>query len=283
MFNKLKNFFSQPEKTQEVMIENQITEQPTVSTEQTLREQFPANVEASEAFNQATQLTAESPKNTVAEINQSAETQTEPTVETLDEILSKEESQYLFTDPRVVGWTSNAEQEILFSALLLYYQTSHTILDVGCGRGDLFGYMKEIFQTNDITYSGMDLSTNLIEIGKRKFPDAIFINEDILKDQIEDKFDWVVGSGLFNLNDQPDMVSYAKEVVDKMYEKSSIGVAFNLLCGDPEGFSEEDKKSLIIHKPSLWLDYLLEKYNKVICRHDYLSGDVTFIIFKINQ
>ena len=121
MLEKLKSYFSQKQPN-EVMNQTQVTDQPTVSSEHSLQESFAANVEASEAFNQINQLTIDFPESTEIVIEQSVvpepevqvqpqiEAQTEAPTESLDDLLAKEESQYLFTDPRVVGWLSTAEQ-----------------------------------------------------------------------------------------------------------------------------------------------------------------------------
>jgi SAM-dependent methyltransferase len=187
---------------------------------------------------------------------------------------------YLLTAPEIVGWLSTEEQELLFSALLLFYSPNQSILDVGCGRADLFGYLNRLFSGNMIQYKGIDLNPNLINLAKDKFPEVAVENLDILNTDMGADYDWVVGSGLFNLNDHPDMVEYAKQVIDKMYDKAKAGVSFNLLTGFPPDMAEEDMNQLIVHSPSMWLDYLIEKYSKVICRADYMSGDVTFFIFK---
>jgi SAM-dependent methyltransferase len=187
---------------------------------------------------------------------------------------------YLLTAPEIVGWLSTEEQELLFSALLLFYSPNQSILDVGCGRADLFGYLNRLFSGNMIQYKGIDLNPNLINLAKDKFPEVPVENLDILNTDMGADYDWVVGSGLFNLNDHPDMVEYAKQVIDKMYDKAKAGVSFNLLTGFPPDMAEEDMNQLIVHSPSMWLDYLIEKYSKVICRADYMSGDVTFFIFK---
>jgi SAM-dependent methyltransferase len=187
---------------------------------------------------------------------------------------------YLLTAPEIVGWLSTEEQELLFSAVLLFYSPNQSILDVGCGRADLFGYLNRLFSGNMIQYKGIDLNPNLINLAKDKFPEVAVENLDILNTDMGADYDWVVGSGLFNLNDHPDMVEYAKQVIDKMYDKAKAGVSFNLLTGFPPDMAEEDMNQLIVHSPSMWLDYLIEKYSKVICRADYMSGDVTFFIFK---
>jgi len=188
-------------------------------------------------------------------------------------------TEYLLSSPQVVGWLSTAEQELLFSALCYFTQQTNSFLDVGCGRADLYGYLQSILQSDQFQYKGIDLNPNLIEIAKLKFENVEVESTDILNYNAE-SYDWVVGSGLFNLNDHPDMIEYAKLVIDKMYEVCNVGVAVNFLTGVPEDLADEDLNALIIHDPGIWLNYLVEKYNKVIARADYLTGDITFYILK---
>jgi len=189
----------------------------------------------------------------------------------------KIDPEYLLNAPQIVGWSSVQEQELLFSALLLFYSPKMSILDVGCGRADLYGYLTRIFQT-EIPYKGIDYNPNLLIFAKEKYPSVNVSSLDILN--LSETHDWVVGSGLFNINDQKDLTEYTKQCIDKMYESANVGIAFNMLTGYPDDIADEDKAVLAPHNPSVWLDYLIEKYTKVICRADYMLGDVTFFILK---
>ena len=201
-----------------------------------------------------------------------------PEIPNLDEF----PEDYLFNAPEIAGWMSTNEQELLFSALLLFYSPSYSVLDVGCGRADLYGYLRRMFPESDINYSGIDFNANMIHVAERKYPVLLdkLSGNDILTATTLTNHDWVLGSGLFNLNDHPDMFEYAKSVVDKMYENANVGVAFNLLTGLPADMNQSDIDQLIVHDMAEWLNYLVSKYTKVVCRTDYMAGDVTFFIFK---
>jgi len=199
---------------------------------------------------------------------------------TISEVIEIDDS-YLLTSPQVVGWLSTQEQELLFSAMLLFYKPEHSILDVGCGRADLYGYLQNIFPAAYIKYNGIDYNPNAISLAQRKFPTATLESVDILKIDKGADYDWVVGSGLFNLKDPDgDLLSYAKNVVDVMFDKAKLGVSFNLLTGTPEDMADEDKDLLFEHNHSEWLDFLIKRYGKVIARADYMLGDITFYILK---
>ena len=189
---------------------------------------------------------------------------------------------YLFTAPEIVGWFSTQEQEILFGALLLFYNKTQSILDVGCARCDLYGYMKRLNLLTDAgpLYKGIDYNQNLLNIASQKFENINVECVDILNDESNAKFDWVIGSGLFNVNNQSDMTSYAKQCIDQMYNKANVAVAFNLLTDYPEDLAQSDIEALYKHDAANWLSYLIDTYTKVICRADYMTGDVTFFILK---
>jgi SAM-dependent methyltransferase len=182
----------------------------------------------------------------------------------------------IFTSPQVVGWASKEEQETLFDAALwLASVPGLSILDVGCGRADLYAKATE----KGLVYKGIDYNPNIISIAQQKYPEVSVETLDVLDIDAGADYDWVVGSGLFNIAIE-NPADYAQAVVAKMYDKAKIGVAFNLLTSIPEDIADEDKQQLVVWEPAAWLAYLELTYKKVICRTDYLEGDTTFYILK---
>jgi SAM-dependent methyltransferase len=203
--------------------------------------------------------------------------------------LSEERPEYLLHSPEVVGWLTIEEQRLLFSALTFLYNSGDSVLDIGCGRGDLYGFLQEKYPGTEIKYKGIDINPNIINIAKEKYSGIHVENIHILDDKSEDTFDWVMASGVFNLKDyfelegivdSEDILDYTKECIDDMYDKANVGVAFNLLTSIPDDINDDDKNALVVHDVSYWLKYLIDVYNSVIVRADYLNGDVTFFILK---
>lgn len=186
----------------------------------------------------------------------------------------------LFNDPLVVGWLSNAEQQLLFTLVSYYHRPTESVLDIGCGRGDLYGYLQERNPNETIKYAGVDYNPNMIEIAKKKWPGVTVVAGDALNLERIEEYDWVMASGVLNLKDSVDMFEYGKQLIDIMYSKCKRGVAFNILTDLPDDVSDSDRNALFVHDPVKWLDHLLKTYNKVICRTDYMLGDCTFYIFK---
>ena len=235
-------------------------------TDSQVREQFPANVENSTEFHDAVEKDETPSATELSNI----------------ELYAPEQFNRLINDPEVVGWLSTEEQELLFSALLLFYSPEQTILDVGCGRADLYGYLTKTFNSDfSSLYSGIDLNDNLIQIASNKFDNKVNIETvDLLSTTTDPTHDWVVASGIFNLNDYPNMADYVIQCVDHMYARAKIGVAFNLLTLIPEDLPEADQAALASYLPGEWLEFFIQRYNKVICRADYMLGDVTYFILK---
>jgi SAM-dependent methyltransferase len=178
--------------------------------------------------------------------------------------------------PEIVGWSSKEEQETLFEAALwLASVPGLSVLDVGCGRADLYPLAME----KGLVYKGIDYNPNIINVAQQKYPEVSVETLDVLNIDAGADYDWVVGSGLFNIAIK-DPATYAQAVIEKMYDKAKIGVAFNLLTGIPEDIADEDKQQLVVWEPAAWLAYLESTYKKVICRTDYLDGDTTFYILK---
>lgn len=79
-----------------------------------------------------------------------------------------------------------------------YIMKGGSVLDIGCGNGRLYEYL----QTRDISYTGIDLSTNFIQIAKQELSgkkyNSLFAVGDILGlesvQEIRDyKFDVIIG------------------------------------------------------------------------------------------
>lgn len=58
------------------------------------------------------------------------------------------------------------------------------VLDIGCGTGICFPYLKKIFDN----YTGIDISGKMIDIARNKFPTAKFVNADFYRYRFPDNF-----------------------------------------------------------------------------------------------
>ena len=92
--------------------------------------------------------------------------------ETLDVIDNKEEEldpNYLEYSAEAVGYDNREAQWNTYKTALAYIPENSSILDFGCGRGDLYTMHKSEY--GDLDYIGVDINEPLIKAGKKIYPE----------------------------------------------------------------------------------------------------------------
>lgn len=170
--------------------------------------------------------------------------------------------------PKAVSWGSKESQELRFKVLSeigdLY---GKSILDVGCGLGDLYGYL---LNSPIETYVGYDIVPEMIFAARKKYPNAKFV--DVFP---EEKFDYVFESGIFNLPD-PDWGIFTEIMIKKMFSQCKIGIGINFLSS----LSPKKDKDSQYADPLEILRFVSEITNKFSLRHDYKQNDFCVYAFR---
>ena len=101
--------------------------------------------------------------------------------------------------PRAVSWTNEDVQIERFLTIQKYVPKNYciTILDYGCGLGDLSPYLYG-------EYTGYDINENLIKAAKEK-EEAISSYRTFTTTLPKKKFDVIVSSGVFCLAPKEDL------------------------------------------------------------------------------
>jgi SAM-dependent methyltransferase len=133
--------------------------------------------------------------------------------------------------PSTLGW-KKGKQEIRFNVLASFFDCREkSILDIGCGFGDLFGYLRSTID-GKVDYTGIDLVEELVEEGRRHYGPvgAKFVVGEFLETDLQRKFDVVIASGVFNhkpiLGDNYPLIHASMK---KACEICRDGVAFDFL------------------------------------------------------
>ncbi len=106
------------------------------------------------------------------------------------------------------------------------------VLDYGCGKGDLYQFMKE--QGISVDYTGFDINENMILLAEQKFPEADFQVFDIETDELDEEFDYIFLCSVFNLK-LKDLDKTVKNVLVKLFAHCRKTLAFNALSSeDPQ-------------------------------------------------
>jgi SAM-dependent methyltransferase len=183
-----------------------------------------------------------------------------------------------------VGWKNIHSQHIRFEQLLrsFTFEENDTIIDLGCGLGDLYSYILEKYPNIHFKYIGYDVLPEMIERAKLKYKDtaATFIQIDELSEI--DSADYILVSGIFNLKhsiDDDEWLNYIKGTVSLMTNKSQKGISFNCLTSFSD--IEYKKQELYYANPMSIFEFCKVNLSKnVALYHDYQEYDFTISIKK---
>jgi ubiquinone/menaquinone biosynthesis C-methylase UbiE len=132
-------------------------------------------------------------------------------------------------DVRTVGWGSRADQVLRFDVLLRGLNLKgKTVLDVGCGLGDLVPYLQER-TGGDFAYIGVDIADRLVADaqqlhgGKR----CRFLHGDAFREDLP-QVDIAVLSGALSLRTE-DIADYAHRTLQRMYALAREAACLNFL------------------------------------------------------
>ena len=173
----------------------------------------------------------------------------------------------------ILDWESRESQTKRFDVLIDNVELSgKKLLDVGCGIGDLYGYLTDKGFAAD--YYGIDILPKMIDRAREIYPDGRFFTGDIFKESNFSKkqFDIVFCSGIFNLN-MGDNESFLKEALPVFFAHAKSRVVFNLL--DPGHYVQSSKYFFFDHKAVL--HWIREYTDKATCITGYIPNDFTII------
>lgn len=179
---------------------------------------------------------------------------------------------------RALSFASVSTQHARFAALLpvlpTTLDTAFSLLDVGCGFADLYGFLLEAGYRN-IAYTGLDIMPEFTAQAAARYPEAVFITGDFLElGSGGGDYDFVLSSGALNLvNEQyPDHYEFVFAMVERMYQSASRGLAFNLLSARGKHHFTRDERFFYC-QPERVLAYCQRKAPAAELDHGYLSYD----------
>ena len=176
-------------------------------------------------------------------------------------------------DPRALGWFKG-RQHIRFKVLSEIGDLNNcSILDVGCGFGDLYGFL--IKSGLNIRYTGYDINPDIIKIAKEVYPNAHFEVKDIEKEEIHDNFDWVFASGVFEFK-LPDNKLFIQNMLRRMFEICNKGVAVDFISSYVDFRNEE----AYYVSPEEMFSFCKTFSKRVLLRHDYMPYEFCIYIYK---
>jgi SAM-dependent methyltransferase len=179
-----------------------------------------------------------------------------------------------YNDWRALGWQSRQTQYGRFAVLVEIGSLARTrVLDVGCGLGDLYGYLQ--LQGIPVVYTGYDLLPDMVERARQRYPAVRFEVRDVLQDLGEEHFDYILSSGAFNVNFGENLLA-VQRVLRQMVARCSRGVAINFLKRTADA-----SRDPIFHyyDPQEMLMFCRTLCSHVRLRQGYLPNDFTLYLY----
>lgn len=181
-------------------------------------------------------------------------------------------------------WSSEAVQQIRFEQLAglidQHGQADCSVLDVGCGFGDLKHFLAE--KGFAVDYHGIDLSPDMVQSAAYQTPGIRVDVGDIFDlGPADNRYDFVLLSGALNeVVDEPpaEPGDYARAVIRRMYRAARHGVAFNLL--DARHAWTAARPDLQSFLPQAVLDHCRSFADEVRLVDGYLENDFTIYLLK---
>tara|TARA_Y100001968_G_scaffold248206_1_gene232737 strand:+ start:5521 stop:6180 length:660 start_codon:yes stop_codon:yes gene_type:complete len=178
--------------------------------------------------------------------------------------------------PKSLGWGSG-KQNLRFSVLLSQWEINgEHILDFGCGFGDLYGYCENIGL--EIKYEGIDINQNLVNEGRRRYPNAHIRCSNLLKEKNPPIYDYIFSSGTHNIPISNNW-EFIKQTFDAFNTSSKKGFALNFVSNKVD-FKD---KNLFYTDPLRALELAYKYSNRVVIRNDYMPFEFSIFIYKSNH
>jgi SAM-dependent methyltransferase len=158
------------------------------------------------------------------------------------------------------------------------FNREDSILDVGCGYGDLQRFLEQSGWAG--RYCGVDINSELLAEGKRRYPDADLRLHDIQESNVGEMFDWCFSCHVLTSDtEQVYYLDYLKEMLESMWAHCRKGVVFNLLS------PLADFTNPIHNRPQFSdvLAIITRLTNRFTLRHDYMPFEFTLQLYKQNQ
>ncbi|MFC1710144.1 class I SAM-dependent methyltransferase [Patescibacteria group bacterium] len=157
-------------------------------------------------------------------------------------------------DPKALQWASKKAAEVRYKNLVKDIDfEGKTVLDIGCGFGDIIGHIKK--KTNNFDYLGIDIVPEFISTAKKKYPKHKFIVGDYFNNPLNEEFDIVLTSGTLNANDKKPMET-RKKYIKTMFDHTNKILAFNMAGGNPQPDNANAKRVYYADSKQI-LDYCI--------------------------
>lgn len=172
-----------------------------------------------------------------------------------------------------LGWRDKESQLARFNILSQIADlNTHSVLDAGCGYGDLYAFLKQRYAQLAGYYGVEQIPELLNEAAKRygNYPDTSFISGNFITARVP-LTDYVFANGSLNYaSTNPEFIFKA---ISKLYQSCRLGLGFNLLS------NIQANDLLVAYHPQAIYDYCLSVTHQVVLKEGYANDDFTLFMY----
>ena len=149
-----------------------------------------------------------------------------------------------------------------------------SVLDVGCGFGDMYDFLKSKYR--NIHYTGLDIVPDFIQIASKVHLNADFRVLDILNGPINEKWDYIFVSGLFNRRlASGENKAFTEAMIYRMFELANKGVAADFLST----YVDFELPDAFHVDPASMFQFCKTLSKRVSLRHDYMPYEFAIYVY----
>ena len=177
---------------------------------------------------------------------------------------------------KTLDW-DKGKQEIRFEILTSQYSfEGKSVIDVGCGFGDLIPTLKE--KASNFKYMGIDIVDVFIEEAQGLYTDSnySFVVADFIEHDFVETFDYCIASGVFNYRLKQDNYDFIFDAMHKAWDICRDGFAFDFLSDKVDYEIDHAFHS----SPCKILEFAYSLSKNVILRNDYMPFEFSLFMFK---
>ncbi len=179
-----------------------------------------------------------------------------------------------------VGWSSLDSQHARFHALSESCDwEGKQVLDVGCGLGDLYDFIKRRHPSTG--YTGFDELPSMIEHAQNAYPSGLFTCNSLATFPTHTHYDYVLSSGAFNFRQEGDQYAFLHKHVQQMVALSTQSTALTLLSDYL--YRDPAFKSSYYYYNAERVKACLGDLGEVFIKSGYLLNDFTVVILRDPQ
>jgi hypothetical protein len=193
---------------------------------------------------------------------------------------------YLFENfhgtPMAVSSESLQHKELRYTQLakLFSHEQNIQIHDVGMGLGSLYTFIKTRFPEKEITYSGSEILLEYVEECQKLFPESAFYHRDISESFDNEKYDYVVMSGVFHQKRNTkisDWERFSQNLIKNSFMMAKKGIGFNFITPFVDFYQAE---VYYCNLPKL-LNFINDELSRFfVLHHNYALFEFTMFVYQ---